>query len=250
MNKGIVFVATGDKYVKEAENAARSVKKNMPDIPITLFSNTNSEEAAFDEVVSLKNPSFNFEDKIQGIRRSPYEKSLFLDTDTYVISELSGGFDLLKHFDVAVAHAPVRSKVELEKVPESYPDFNTGVIFFSKNDDVKEALDLWLDLYKKFTSNGISDSDQPPFRKSLYLSSLEIATLTPEYNLRYEFTQFVSSDVKIIHGRYLSPGKIASSINKRATPRVYIPGIGSIERDSLLVRSLFKLKRIINNILT
>jgi len=47
-------------------------------------------------------------DKILPLLDSPFNRTVFLDTDTQVCSEFFELFDLLDRFDLAVAHAPWR----------------------------------------------------------------------------------------------------------------------------------------------
>jgi len=44
------------------------------------------------------------EDKINTIRNTPFSRTLFLDSDTYVFSSLDGVFKLLERVDIALAH--------------------------------------------------------------------------------------------------------------------------------------------------
>lgn len=50
MSKGIIYIATGQKYIAEAIVLANSVKQNSPGIDITLFSDREIQESCFDNL--------------------------------------------------------------------------------------------------------------------------------------------------------------------------------------------------------
>ena len=86
MSKGVVYIATGQKFIDEACNSAASVKRVMPNIPLTIFCNDGSVSASahFENVIpiNLNGAKFAFIDRIINISLSPYDYTLFLDTDT------------------------------------------------------------------------------------------------------------------------------------------------------------------------
>ena len=128
---------------------------------------------------------FKIKGMIDACKRLNFEYFLFLDTDAVIQkAEALEIFDLLKHFDIAAAHAPVRISPLAGKlgedplIPKCFPEFNSGVIAFKKSS--MTTFEKWLDIY---TSEPVKP-DQPAFRKAVYLSNLRVATLTPEYNNR------------------------------------------------------------------
>src|SRR5215216_6245967 len=104
MNVGIVYVATGKKYIEEATLSASSVKRWMPGVPITVFTDQSSAGSCFDTVVPVTSCGDGFKDKVLFMAQSPYDRTLFLDTDTYLCGSVQELFDLLGHFDLAMAH--------------------------------------------------------------------------------------------------------------------------------------------------
>ncbi len=52
--RGIVYVATGERYVREAEESARSVRKSNPYIPITLFTDSSvTQSHCFERLIRI-----------------------------------------------------------------------------------------------------------------------------------------------------------------------------------------------------
>jgi len=97
-DKGILYIATGDDFVKEAEISAQSVSKAMPNIPIAIATDARPEYK-FDHVVNISKPHYGFQDKITQMSRSPFDKTLYLDTDVFVNTDVNEVFELLNEFE-------------------------------------------------------------------------------------------------------------------------------------------------------
>lgn len=220
--KGIVYITTGEDFVEEAKISARSVKDQMPETPITIITDQNPSDEVFDQVIDIQNPRNDFGDKVVNLDRIPYEKAIFLDTDIYVEQDISEIFDLLDEFDLAAAMAPVGYDSNLD-VPESFPEYNTGVIGLKKSDKLTDFIEQFQSMFHKENL----DEDQPMFRKALYESSLRIATLPTEYNCRFSFPGYVEGDVKIFHGRLKDIETLG--LEKKVDVREAIEKINSVE---------------------
>lgn len=242
MSRGVIYVATGKTFIKEACESAASLKEKMPDLPITIFCNQDLQSDYFEQIVIIKEPQNSSMDKICQMYNSPYDYTLYLDTDTYICDDISELFTLLDRFDIAATHAPIRiapkdfrtwQDTEIKGVPESFPEFNTGVILFKKSTSVEKFFSDWLTFYKKYLEKQKQLTepvvrDQPTFREGVYKSDLRIATLTPEYNCRFVFPVFINRKVKIMHGRHPNLPALARFINKKTGNRVFVPGLGII----------------------
>ena len=212
---GVVYIAMGKKYIEEAKISAASLKAKMPNIPVTIFANQEVNEQEFDKSVVVNKSYYSFEDKVVYMYDSPYEYTLFLDTDTYICEDFSELFAILDNFDIAAVHAPTKIPGIVNGVPECYQQMNTGVILFKKSPEVKKFFEYWVKLYKS------GEPDQPSFREALFNSQLRIATLTAEYNCRFPFPFFVCGTVKILHGRHPNLDDVAQKINSEKGLRVY-----------------------------
>ena len=236
MSTGVIYIATGKKFIDEACNSAASLRRIMPDMPLTIFCDEQVESAHFENVIRLNTPRYSLIDKILNISFSPYNCTLFLDTDTYACEDLSDLFPLMEEFDIAMAHAPLRASYQVRGVPDSFPEFNTGVILFKKSPQIMRFFSEWLNLYERDLKTEIQWllphpsglNDQPTFREALYRSDLRIATLTSEYNCRFNFPGFVHHKVKIFHGRQKDLQTIARPMNAKIVPRVYIKRLGTL----------------------
>lgn len=154
----------------------------------------------FDDQLTVP-PDDGYRAKILALHQPPYKRTLMLDVDTHVVYEISALFRILDKFDIALAHAPNRIMLQLDDVPDSYPEFNTGVIALKQSRGVKKLLKNWLREYDRLSSRDPPSKDQPSFRRASYHeSNLRIATLAPEYNLRFNMAGFINQPVRILHG--------------------------------------------------
>lgn len=80
--RGTIHILTGQKFVEEACRSAVSVKRCMPDIPISILTGVSVRSPLFDQVLAIKDQTHGPEDKIQYLTHSPYEETLYLDSDT------------------------------------------------------------------------------------------------------------------------------------------------------------------------
>lgn len=241
-SRGIIYIVTGQKFIEEACRSAASVKKCMPDIPITIFSDVPLNSALFDQVVLIANPRHGLEDKIFNIAKSPYQETLFLDSDTHMVDDSRELFSLLERFDFAAVHSSCRAQYLVSEVPDCFPEFNTGVLLFRKSKQTELLLERWVQIYRNdgvkplnWLLPGIANwyrhalPDQPSFRRAIYESDLRIAILPSEYNCRLPFPGFVQAKVKIIHGRVHSFAKISEELNKTLLPRVFLMRWGKLK---------------------
>jgi hypothetical protein len=238
MDRGVIYVATGPMHVAEALISAASVKRHMPDLPITLFCNVETADPNIDQIAQIEtDPSWpTSATKHTHIAASPYHQTLYLDTDTYVCGNLNDLFAILEVFDLAAAHSPTRAMHEVDGVPDSFPELNTGVILFRRCAAVEALFSKWGDVFarnhdrlqrgeirwlrpahQRFHLPG----DQGAFREALYRSTVRIATLPPEYNCRFSAPGFVDGSVKILHGRGADLSEVAARINATSTWRGY-----------------------------
>ncbi len=224
-DRGILYIATQSGYVKEAISSAMHVKKCMPEIPLAICTNQQDliPQELFTNIIVAEKPQLGFVDKILPLINSPFQKTLFLDTDTRVIEPVYELFDLLERFDLAVSHAPIRSTMEVLPCPESFPELNTGVICFRKTASVLDLIKNWHYMYSTQINDGSAPMhDQPAFRKALYLSNLNFTVLPPEYNLRTIMPYFAGGGlkVKILHGRGPSLDVATKTINSERNIRI------------------------------
>lgn len=190
-SEGIVYISTGEKYIKAAIRSAKSVLKHCPGLPIHLFADWQNYRFDFSKsfypftsVDTIQNP--HRRSKVDYLCKTPFEYTLYLDSDTSVNSDIREMFSLLDRFDIALNHEFRRNNINHTKVwridlPDVFPQFNSGVFLFRKNPMVLRFLEDWS---SSFYEAGFQQ-DQVTLRELLWLNDLRIFTLPPEYNVRY-----------------------------------------------------------------
>jgi len=188
--RGVLFVATGERYIECARAAAESVKRHMPDLPIALA----SDRARLGLARGASGDPFSYHldiadghrrSKVDQLARTPFERTVFLDADIRVLHPIDDLFDLLDQFDIAMAHAHTRNRDAVRVVwrvslPDAFPQYNTGVIAYRMTDAMQTLLDDWREAYH---SAGFR-KDQVTMRELLWHGNVRLAALPPEYNFR------------------------------------------------------------------
>ncbi|MCA9912304.1 MAG: hypothetical protein KC496_03110 [Anaerolineae bacterium] len=224
MVNGVIYVATGDKYIEEALYSAASLKRYMPHLPVTLFTDRDVESPYLDQLVLVDEAHSAKRAKIHYMSQSPYERTLFLDTDTYICGDLTDTFDMLDHFDLAAVHENGQETYPVEQVPTSFPEYNSGVILFQNTERVRAFFQQWQTIFDSETwiVKG-RHFDQPSFRQALYESDLRIATLTSQYNCHFVDGGCVAGEIKILHRRSNFDFPVVEKVlNQTIRPRIYI----------------------------
>jgi hypothetical protein len=222
MVDGVLYVAQGDRYLEAAVESARSVRANMPAVRIAIATGEPAPDG-FDVTIPLTEPD-GFRAKILGMIASPFDRTLFLDVDTFVAADVSELFSVLDTFDVAAAHSPLRVTLPLEDVPDAFPELNTGVIAFRRKECVERLLRTWLDEYRRLTPLMPRAKDQLSFRRAMYLATdVRLAVLPTEFNLRFWKAGYYNQRVRILHG-WGDPDTyraVAAELNEPVTSRRY-----------------------------
>lgn len=200
MRQGILYIATDEEFREEAKFSAQKVKNHM-DVPITLITDTDISSDIFDSVLVDDDPRQSFSDKPRNLLKSPYDRTLYLDTDVYILRDISEIFDLLDNFDVAAAVDPNEWELRFDKqvdygdIPESLPVYQTGVFAYRQTEPTTNLLQRWRDIH--LTRN--ITRDQASFRIAVLRSDANITALSSNYNCLVGWPMQVSGEVKAIH---------------------------------------------------
>jgi len=241
LHAGVVYLARGEMFLEEARVSAASVRRWMPGLPVTLFCDrAPAPTGLFDDVVEIGEASNPFREKLRCLARSPYERTLFLDTDTYLLADVSELFDLLGRFDLAATHD--RSYTDWfppeAHVPAAFRELNTGVVAYRRSEATEHFFAECLAWYERLSAASGPIPlfrghlpDQPAFRAAVYHSQLRLAALTFEYNCRFPYFGYASGAIRILHGREFLTGfhpreleRAGAALNAVTTPRVFVAG--------------------------
>lgn len=256
---GYLYVAAGDpKYIEEAVISATSLRAVDPTAHITLVTDKQLDGSLFDTIVvhpvdfTAWRAGLDYKAK-HIYQDSPYEKTLFLDTDTYLYEPCRALFGLLDHFDVCIAAAPADMNeplVDGKPLTGCLP-YNTGVIAFKKNERNEFLFRTWHETYEQKRREGIlrqKEGHQPAFMEALLKSESKVYVLPSIWNARVLTYVFLNDSVKIVHnreGRKEDFEKLRKKLNVTTAIRCWDP-----KRKQCIYRKLNWSKRIVRKLRT
>lgn len=243
MTEGILYVTAGEVYLDEAALSARTVKDAMPDVPVAIVADRAPDADVFDEYLELPEPHYGWMDKVENLPRSPFEKTIYFDSDVYVEADVSELFALLDGFDVALAPDPFQHPVfdshpyhdqggdlYAEEV-RALTEYQAGVIAYRRSDAVDEMLADWRELYEPADHW----SDQPSLRVAIARNDVRIHPLRAQYNYVPGLETVLSGEVKIVHNRLLDSPALSDRW-KDVEPSALDALIEKVNRDADAVR--------------
>jgi hypothetical protein len=236
-SEGFLYVATGEKYVAEAVRAVGPLRRHNPGVRVGLIADREPPPGLFDDVLRIDKPLYGMGDKLQ-MARTPYQRTVFLDTDTLVLGDLRGLFRLLEGYDLAAKLEVYPGwDVEFPDVPHAFIEHNTGVIVFRKTPPVEAFFADWAAEYHALAASSPRfDTDQPSFRRALYRSSLRHCALPAEYHLQADMGGFLFWDARLIHC-HAGQERAARLANRVRGARVYLPRVATIPTGYCGIRS-------------
>ena len=208
---GFMYIAFGEKFRIESVASAKSLKNIHPDARITVVTDKAMEENVFEQVI-VKDAYRSYMDKVANMKLSPYQQTMFLDTDTYICDDIKDVFGLLKYYDICMS--PEVGRPYWENLPEGLQELkecNTGVIIFNKSQKTQELFSNWEATYIK--RENIDFHDQTSMAIALAQTDVKYGLLPSEYNLRANHCQVLARKVKIIHARCRNYQSMANHIN-------------------------------------
>lgn len=231
MSSGVIYAATGASYIRELLESAASLRAAMPDVSITISVDdptlVEASDISFEKVIVLDDPEKGYGDKITLMQTSPYEKTVFLDTDTYIAAPFDDLFQMLDRFDIAAKLDGRRFSARQEHIPDAFPEYNSGVVAFRKCAATDRFFENWQRIYEVHKAPDWTHyyrerkGNQPAFRAALWESDIHIGTLGEEYNCQ-ERSGFLGAPAKIIHGRNRDLPGLAAAYNFDPGKRVFM----------------------------
>ena len=209
----------------------------MPDLARQIYVTRALHEVAgarlvglFTEVVVLEEAQHAHRPRFEAALQTSLDEAILLDGDTLFLAPVYELFDLLEHFDVALAAAPqylspmgMRLGIYdlLPKIPAAIAEWNGGLMVARLDEPFRTMVTQWIALYAKCAAVGY-EMDQAALRAALVLSKLSIATVQNNFNFRALVPQSVAGQVKILHA-HGELKKIARTINASTAMRLYTP---------------------------
>ena len=235
---GILYIAVGEKFLKEALVSLRSLRIHCPEIPVCIKTHRCVElDDPYCQIEVVEPVAVAKSNKIRYMSQTPFEHTLFLDTDTYICENIAGMFDLLNRFELLAAYAPRGGDQTVEvDCPDGFIELNTGVLLYRKCESVMRLFEKWQNKHQLHLEQKKTLRDQPAFREMLFHSDVNFFTLPHEYNFRVNKINAARADkVYILHGRTVDLEKLARRINRISGQRAYFPYTQTLFSPSLII---------------
>lgn len=187
--EGITYVAWG----KGVDQAVRSAATARQFGYRTCLITNQDVSAPFDRILVVDGPLETPTHKLAYYDLSPWETTLYLDTDTFVLDNLDFGFQQARLHGLCMAIAPacyLGPHWELPIDPD-IQQYNAGVIFHHR--PFQDFFDLWTQVQEIVRKEWVPHIFPPPINDqsalSLYLhrAGKHPFVLNPNWNLRPQF---------------------------------------------------------------
>ena len=192
---GFLYIAFGDAFTKEALMSIKSLRRyNAEPIALLTDQEQTDEMGQIVDVYAKIQPN-HIRAKVDFVGFSPFVNTVYLDSDTLVVRNISDMFDILKRFDVGLVHDYARKRLkysklvpEYESIPYGFSEFNGGIMAYNSSEATNNFLNTWRQYFYKYyqQTNGW---DQVSLRVSLWNSNVKIHTFPFEYNIRGKATR-------------------------------------------------------------
>ena len=233
---GVIYVAVGERCAKEAEQSLASLRKTNPGVKAMLLTDVNAADASKWDKLEV-DPSLNIQTQNSSsckgklnMDRAPWDRCLYLDSDTKIVGDLSPGYALLDRFEFAGEQLGGGHHYQVPGLPTSFPEISGGVFFWRPTERVKEFFRKWREYYEKFDqSHEVKTFDQKSMRIAMWESGVSFGHMPSTFNLMPYSPRLLEGPVIVLHGR---GEKLLESMHRRASwseeLRAYVPGVGEI----------------------
>jgi hypothetical protein len=159
-SKGIITIAVGEKYAKQARYLAMSCMLHCPWITRAVITDRPELLDNFYDITVLykKEMGQPFSLKTRLYDLSPFEKTLYIDSDSLVVNNVDVLWDYIKNRTLAYEGAKITGGVWYYDINDAMrrinvpwiPKFNSGMFLFNKDEAAKAIFET---AYKLMTGN-------------------------------------------------------------------------------------------------
>jgi len=210
--QGHLYVANHQKFINEAIISARSLKRFNHD-PVCLICpkdlQTDDLKSSFDFIIGNSEiENHTYLAKVIGLQYTPFDRTVFLDTDTFIADTISELFEVLDLVDFATTteatlHTDISSDLSYRFV---FQEFNSDVIVYKNNSIMQGIFSDWL----TYCISNKKVIDMPGLRESvlLHINDVKFSILPDHYNAHgFKTMLLLYAKIKIIHERLEFPKK-------------------------------------------
>ena len=203
IEKGVLLIAFGKpRYVNFAKNLSSSIRLYNSEIPIALVTDSEDTRLAdyFQYIIPLDpEKGSGFSQKMYMNKYSPFQKTLFIDSDCLAVGDISFLFEWMNGQPISVLGKKVFHGSLLgttieeikKKININYlPTFNGGVYYFEKGEESEKVFNLArVIFFEKYKEWGLwlfdgKPGDEPAM--SIAMGHFQIEpTADPEYKSMY-----------------------------------------------------------------
>ncbi len=246
---GFVYFNFGKPYLDEAAASIRTLIDHNPKAKVCLI----TDEAGMDywrkrysalplerllcAPIPKEEPLWVFRTNLYDL--TPYDPTLFLDSDTCIADKIDDLFDLTETFEFVMvpdeSHPARGTILGLKGGYAALNYYNCGFMLFRKTAAVAQLFREWRREYLELAP--LEPSDQGALVRALIKTPVRFITLPQEYNLRLiDKCASFQDRAKIIHGRAKDTKKLARMLNDiefiSQGSRVWIPNLQRVLRAS------------------
>jgi hypothetical protein len=193
--EGVLYIAYGERAVANAEQSIASLKEWAPRLMVAVASDQQVKGAdIWIKHVDIDRGARNVKTRMYAI--SPFRKTLFLDADTFVLSDPAHGFKMLDLVDMVMGQDAVRifnrttwAALDKDEVATTKSEtdggelcyYNTGVIFFRRSEAMRQLMQAW---HKEWLRWG--KQDQPGLLRAMYKHPVRMASMRAPWNTHHQ----------------------------------------------------------------
>jgi hypothetical protein len=152
MSRGVLtIVHSQPKYARHAVNLARSIRLRDPELSLAVATDLDAAlfEGMYDHVVPWTfDHSAGFLYKLEIAAMSPFDTTVYLDTDMLLFASLQAVFEIFEgeafgvfgRNDLAPSYFEDMNLIRAALPAPTYPKFNGGLYYFEKGEAIEDLL--------------------------------------------------------------------------------------------------------------
>lgn len=203
--RGVLYLVWGD-HGGLLDRSIESVRQSNPGLPVNVH--------------WIDDPSPTLLLKAQMNKYSPYDTTLFLDTDTVVLGDVTYGFEQAERHSLACCICECPHATRYADMPADSVEYNTGVVFWSRCAATTDLFHRWRGFCEMDSSiewsgrNGETHrmpmNDQGPFARAVMETQSNPYVLPLNWNFRPRWYRSWFGSIKIWHDYSDPPRGITS----------------------------------------
>jgi len=225
--QGALYIAFGERHKAEARRSIASLRRASPALPIAVITDRAWEIDPLPDRFLIRRCVEGVMSKNTYAYDSPFEETLYLDTDTVVAKDVTPIFGLLQHYDFGVRfYGP---QLNEPGGLTFHTQVQSGVLLFKKNLRVEGLFSMWREEYvararslidRGQISHIAEGKDQRPLAIVIPRSEVRVVHLAEYLNFTVFDTITTYSPPIIYHGRLAEMELLDKEISGRWNTRV------------------------------